>query len=173
MKGDFIPKFIEAIIKSGKELYSVWQWQPLYYKGFRVSGYSYKKADNGFRNLKNRGFITSISDKEFRFTPKGRKWFKGSLLKYHRSIKTKWNGKWQVVVFDIPQELHRERNRFRSKLKTFGFFMIQKSVYVFPFPCEEELADYCKKMGVGDYINILISENLGHIEEEVKKFYNL
>ena len=51
--------------------------------------------------------------------------------------------------------------------------MIQKSVYVFPFPCEEELADYCKKMGVGDYINILISENLGHIEEEVKKFYNL
>ena len=56
MKGDFIPKFIKAVIDVGMDMHDMWHWEPLYYKGIRVKGHDYndfKKAYAGFNNLKN------------------------------------------------------------------------------------------------------------------------
>src|SRR3989344_4643132 len=64
MKGDFVIKFIEAIIETGKEMNEVWNWEPLYYKGIRVKGHNYndfKKSYKGIKNLEQRGIINNIS----------------------------------------------------------------------------------------------------------------
>ena len=50
-----------------------------------------------------------------------------------------WDGKWRIVLFDIPNTSHMIRNVFRGKLKEFGFALIQKSAWVYPFPCEKEI----------------------------------
>lgn len=176
MKGDFVPKFINAVIKLGIEMHDMWHWEPLYYKGIRVKGHDYndfKKAHTGFNNLKKRGLIMERSGGKFKFTSKGREWYRGALFKYWKLTGQKWDKKWRIVIFDIPQELHNKRNIFRSKLKYLGFYMVQKSVFVFPYPCEEELAIYCDELKIGDYINVLLAENLGYVNDEVKKYFNL
>lgn len=173
MKSDFIPKFIKAVVDTGKDLYQIWQWQPLYYKGFHVSGYSYKKAKRGFRNLKNRDIIREDFDGNCKFTDKGRKWFNSSILKHSGLVSDKWDKKWRIVIFDIPEELHKNRNQLRAKLKNLGFYMLQKSVFVIPYPCEKELGYICKKLKIGDYIDIILAESVGFKEKEIKELFNI
>lgn len=173
MRGDFVPKFIKAVAHTGKELHNIWNWQPISYKGVRVVGYRRQRVSAGFKNLATRGIIKSVSKDYFKFTQKGKKWFRGSLVKYYRDLDIPWDGKWRVVMFDIPQELNRERDRFRSRLKVLGFQMIQKSVFVLPYPCQEELGGYCEKLKIGSYVNVIIAESLGYVENEIKKFYGL
>ena len=126
----------------------------------------------GLYNLKNRGLIKTNS-REINMTSKGRIWLKKSYQKYLRELHPKWDKKWRVIIFDIPQELHTNRNQFRRKLKSLGFFMLQKSVFVFPYPCEKELADICHNFGVSDYIDIMIADSIGFRKEEVENFFEL
>ncbi len=172
MKGDFIPKFIKTVLNFGSELHDIWNWTPVYYKGIKIKGYNQIRASAGLRNLAYRK-IVKLDKNGFKFTEKGKLWFRGSLLKYYRSIGLKWDKKWRVVIFDVPQELHRERNRLRMKLKTLGFYMLQKSVFVFPFPCEEELAKYATRLKLSKHIDIIVAESIGYSEIEIKKFFCL
>ncbi|MBI2062549.1 MAG: CRISPR-associated endonuclease Cas2 [Candidatus Yanofskybacteria bacterium] len=173
MKGEFIPKFINALAGGGKVLYDIFRRESFYYKDLRIGGYDPVRLHKSFNNLRYRGLIHPLSDNQFKFTDKGRKWLGGVLLKYYKFAGYNWDHKWRVIIFDIPQELHQKRNRFRAKLKTLGFYMIQKSVFVFPYPCEDEVARYCGQLKVNDYINILTAEKLGYVDHEVRKFYNL
>ncbi|HEY4474939.1 MAG TPA: CRISPR-associated endonuclease Cas2 [Candidatus Paceibacterota bacterium] len=173
MKSDFIPKFIKAIIETGKDFHEVWQWQALYYKGFQVSGFDYKKTEKCFRNLQHREIICKTSGDYYKFTTKGRKWFSNSVLRHPRLRYDKWDKKWRVVIFDIPEELHKNRNQLRAKLKNLGFYMLQKSVFVIPYPCEKELGYVCKNLKIADYVDVILAESVGFKEKEIKKFFNL
>jgi len=50
-----------------------------------------------------------------------------------------WDGKWRIIIFDIPATSNTIRDIFRRKLKEFGFYRLQKSIWVFPFECREEI----------------------------------
>jgi CRISPR/Cas system-associated endoribonuclease Cas2 len=52
---------------------------------------------------------------------------------------TKWDGKWRVVMFDIPEKMKSKRDVLREKLKDLKFLELQKSVFVHPYPCLEEI----------------------------------
>ena len=173
MKGDFVVKFIGAFIRTGKELHDIWQWQPLYYKGVRISGYSYSKDYSGLKNLERRGVIRGLSGDSYKFTKKGKEWFDKSLLRYHRFKGTKWDKKWRVVIFDIPEELHKNRNYFRNKLKNMGFYMLQKSIFVIPYSCEEELGHTCRNLKIGDYVDIIKADSIGFKEKEIRKYFGI
>lgn len=51
----------------------------------------------------------------------------------------KWDGKWRMVLFDIPERQKKLRDVFRRHLQRIGFYEFQKSVFVFPYPCDDEL----------------------------------
>jgi len=50
-----------------------------------------------------------------------------------------WDGKWRMVVFDVPEERRDARDSLRAKLKNLGFYELQKSVFVHPFNCKNEI----------------------------------
>ncbi len=52
-----------------------------------------------------------------------------------------WDGKWRVVLFDIPEKRKPAREALRKTLKRLGFYEFQKSVLVHPYECQDEL-DY-------------------------------
>lgn len=58
-----------------------------------------------------------------------------------------WDKNWRFLIFDIPEAQIVIRNAFRSELKRLGFIQFQQSVWIHPYPCEEEvdfLAEYFK-----------------------------
>ena len=171
---DFIKKFIQAgeqICDGLGKLEGLITYETLYKKMYRVPD-SFDIYDKNLKILQKRGMIRK-GKKGFRFSDRGRDWFIKSRIKYFELRNKKWDKKWRVIIFDIPEELHNERNNLRRKLKSLGFYILQKSVFVFPYPCEEELGDLCAKIGVGDYVDIIVAESIGFKEEEIKQIFAL
>lgn len=52
----------------------------------------------------------------------------------------KWDKRWRMVIFDIPERRRRVRDRFRIEMQEAGFFRLQDSVWVYPHECEEFIA---------------------------------
>lgn len=172
MKGDFIPKFIEAIMEFGKDIYNTWQWETIYYKGIRVSGYDRKRAYAGFKNLEKRGIIEK-SGTQYKFTKTGKNWLGKSQTKYFKLRNKKWDGYWRVVIFDIPQEYGKKRNILRRRLQWWGLHMLQKSVFVFPYACEEELGYLCSQLELSDCVDVIVAKHIGSREEEMRKYFKI
>lgn len=50
-----------------------------------------------------------------------------------------WDKRWRLVVFDIPETYRDSRRFLAEKLKTMNFYMLQKSLWVHPYPCTEQI----------------------------------
>lgn len=113
-------------------------------KGFNNSKkYQKEKVYDAFYRLKKNGFI-NIQQKNHQIhislTEEGKKKagrFQIDSLEIKKS--KKWDGMWRVVIFDIPQLKSLQRNAFRGKLIELGFKPLQKSIWVCPYPCEDEI----------------------------------
>lgn len=51
----------------------------------------------------------------------------------------RWDKKWRIVLFDIPESKKHIRDALRKKLKNLGFLEFQKSVFIYPYPCQDEI----------------------------------
>lgn len=93
-----------------------------------------------------------------------------SLLELKR--KSKWKGKWFLVVFDVPEAERNKRYYLRSFLKEIGFYQYQQSVYVFPYECEKEVELIKKIIEGGKYLSYIVAEKIEY-EEKLKTYFNL
>jgi len=50
-----------------------------------------------------------------------------------------WDGKWRIVIFDIPEKERLLRDAFRRKLRELGCKLLQGSVWITPFDIREEI----------------------------------
>lgn len=50
-----------------------------------------------------------------------------------------WDGKWRIIIYDIYTGKKQERELFRKTLKRLKFLKLQKSVYLTPFKCYDEI----------------------------------
>ncbi len=66
-----------------------------------------------------------------------------------------WDERWRLVMFDIPHYNKRAREAFRIKIKELGFYSLQKSVYVTPYSCDDEIDFLCSVFQI-DRSNILL-----------------
>lgn len=56
------------------------------------------------------------------------------------SLKGKvWDGKWRLVIYDISKLKKSAQESFRRILKQINFLPLQKSVYLTPYQCFEEI----------------------------------
>ncbi len=67
----------------------------------------------------------------------------------------KWDGKWRFLMFYIPESKKSAREGLRKRLKKLGFFQFQKSVWIYPYPCEQEINFISEVFTVAPYINLL------------------
>lgn len=72
----------------------------------------------------------------------------------------RWDGKWRVMIFDIPEKLKGKRNALTRLLRQGGFRRLQDSVWVYPYDCEDILTLLKTDLGVGKYVLYMIVEEL-------------
>lgn len=82
----------------------------------------------------------------------------------------KWDGKWRMVIFDIPETHKAAREMFREKIKTLGFYRLQDSVFIYPFPCEKEIEFMREYLGIGQYVLFLQFRELEQRALSLSKF---
>jgi len=66
-----------------------------------------------------------------------------------------WDKLWRVVIFDIPEREKRGRVALRTKLKELGFYPLQKSVFIHPYECKDEIDFITEIFGLTPYVRFL------------------
>lgn len=136
---------------------------PGYYVYYDGWDYPLKKSEFArvLKRLRERGLVELIDDKELiiRLTDQGKD--KTLLTKLEmEASKDKWDGKWRVMIFDIPEKRRTARDLLRKRLKGWGFIPWQQSVWVTKKNCTKELRDYIKSIGIKDWVMLLETNNI-------------
>lgn len=84
----------------------------------------------------------------------------------------KWDKKWHIVIFDIPNDKKNLRDVMRLKLKKLGFLQLQKSVFVYPFNCLNVIRSLKYIYGLSSYIQYIIAEDIESEIDLVSYFYD-
>ena len=109
-----------------------------------------RKTQQIFHGLRRYRFVRHVrveGKEKYIITPKGENKLREILID-EVVIKNskKWDGKWRLVMYDLP---------IRLKLKDLGFFQFQKSAWIYPYPCEGEILFVADFYGVRKHIEIL------------------
>lgn len=86
--------------------------------------------------------------------------------------KSEWQGKWFLVIFDVPEIERNKRYYLRGFLKEIGFYQYQQSVYVFPYECEKEVTLLKKIIEGGKYLSYIIADKIEY-ENKLKTYFKL
>jgi DNA-binding transcriptional regulator PaaX len=100
---------------------------------------------------------------------------KKRLLRYkvdELSIKPlkKWDRMWRIVIFDIPESVKVARNALRDKFRVLGLHQLQKSVWIYPYPCKDEIDFISALYGVAKYLLYFETKKLENEEYLMNKF---
>ncbi len=112
------------------------------------------------KRLRENGFVELIDDNQiaFRLTDSGKD--RALWLKI-KNVDEPWDGKWRLVIWDIPEKRRIARDLLRYKLKQLGFRCFQKSVWGCKKNCTKELRNFIRKVGIEDWVMVLESDNIG------------
>ncbi|MEK7147873.1 MAG: hypothetical protein AAB758_01090 [Patescibacteria group bacterium] len=72
----------------------------------------------------------------------------------------KWDKKWRVIIFGIPEKLKSVRDDLTKLMRQAGFERLQDSVWVYPYDCEDVLTLLKTDMKIGKHLLYLIVDEL-------------
>ncbi|MEK7537134.1 MAG: hypothetical protein AAB584_01680 [Patescibacteria group bacterium] len=111
------------------------------------------------------GLLVKISTKGYEVV----KFFE-SIEKMNLIKPTKWDGKFRLVIFDIPAKKQGARIVFIQKLKEMNFYMLQKSIWVHPYDCTNEIAVLKKLFEIEPYVKIVVADAIEEPYKILKNF---
>lgn len=84
----------------------------------------------------------------------------------------RWDKKWRVVLFDIPESYRSARDALRTHLKQIGFFELQKSVFVYPYPCDDVINFLIEFYNIRKNVRQILAEGLDN-SLDLKNYFNI
>jgi DNA-binding transcriptional regulator PaaX len=157
--------------------YFVWNLERAIFKWLKGKKYKRKKIYDAFYRLRKEGCV-EIQKRNHQIyitlTEKGKKkagWLQIDALKIKKP--KKWDKKWRIVIFDIAQLKKLYREAFRGKLKELGFYPLQKSVWIYPYDCRDEIELLREFFGLNQReLRIILAEDIGK-DDWLKKIFKL
>jgi len=143
------------------------------YKKWRK--YKKKQLHNVFYNFQKNGYIEidwQGKQMYMSLTKEGKKkanWLQVDELKIKKP--RKWDKRWRIVMFDVSEKNKFKREVFRGKLKELDFYELQKSVWITPFNCLDEINLLKDFLNFSDKeVRMIIATEIGEEESLKKKF---
>lgn len=125
-------------------------------------------ALNNFRSLFSRGYLENAqlgNNCSVRLTNKGK------LKLFENTTSTKVDGKWRLISFDIPEQMRRQRRRFRSTIKRFGFRQVQMSLWACPYEHADKVSLAISEYMIQEYVAYFVVERTD-IEIHLRQLFN-
>lgn len=84
----------------------------------------------------------------------------------------KWDGRYRLVMFDIPEKRKKIREHLRFEMQEIGFLRMQDSVWIYPYDCEEFIALLKADMHIGSDVLYAVIEEIEN-DARIRKHFNL
>ncbi len=108
--------------------------------------------------LRKAGFVAKKEDK-FYLTKKGKE-LASYILGRKNATAKKWDKKFRVVVFDIPEKKKKTRDWLRQELLLLNYKKLQESVFIGKHPLPADLIESIKSNEIGNCVNYLLVEKV-------------
>jgi CRISPR-associated endonuclease Cas2 len=171
-RGEFLGQFLILI----GEATGFFAWPPEYSEPWRkkqLRGAYKRKITNTASYAKRKGFVKQVIKNGKKFlslTQEGQ--LEILLLKARVFVQKKWDGKWRLIIFDIPEDCRNQRSHLRVLLRRNNFIKLQASVFISPYALNREAIAYLKQSGLVEYIRIIKVEEMDY-DKDLKKRFNL
>ena len=128
------------------------------------------------KGLKEAGFIEHVSSGQneyARLTKEGRRKAHSIRLDTDTAlVNPSWDGKWRIILLDLPEDRKAERESLRYLLKKAGFVLLKNSAWISPYPFEHLFLNIKKDLGLATEMMIIVTEFLDpETEKELRAFY--
>lgn len=108
-----------------------------------------------------------------RITQKGQQELLWMQLKDTKKEKPRrWDGRWRVLIFDIPEKKRLVRQRIRDMIELIGFIRLQDSVWLYPYDCEDMMTLLKSDLKIGRDMLYLIVDELEY-DTPYRRHFNL
>src|SRR3989338_1082258 len=105
--------------------------------------------------------LLKFKDGYYQLTSEGEKRLRRWMLSDYRTKKPKkWDGKWRMIIFDIPEKKKKTRIQIWSLFHQAGLYLLQDSVWVYPYDCEDIIGLLKTDFGVGKEILYIIANEV-------------
>ncbi len=119
-------------------------------------------------------FVIENGRKLARITPAGKRVLaleeEKTALQLHK--KKRWDKRWRVVIFDIPEYRRGTRDKLRLTMRTAGFYRLQDSVWLYPYDCEDFMALVKADLKIGNAILYMVAEKIEN-DQKIKEIFGL
>lgn len=85
---------------------------------------------------------------------------------------TKWDEKWRIVIFDVPEKFKNARDALATSLKKAGFYRLQKSVFVYPHDCQNEIDFIIEFWNARPFTRFILADSIDN-ELHIMEHFNL
>lgn len=83
-----------------------------------------------------------------------------------------WDRNFRMIIFDIPEVKRNARDSLREKIKELGLVKFNDSVWVYPYPCQEEIDFIANYWNIGKYVHFALVKNITN-RDYLEKYFNL
>ncbi len=131
-----------------------------------------KYLRQSLQRLQVRDLISKSGD-AYKLTPKGILFF--SRYRKRKKIdesRTKWDGKWRLISFDVPVKENAKRFVLLRALKESDFYQLQKSVWIAPYKMSEEFWKFVVTNNLHSYCKVMLIDVLEG-DRELKRHFHL
>ena len=150
-----LEKSVDGYVRFEDFTYNSWFYARGYERNLKKPALS-----QALRRLRENGLVELLSDGELtlRLTDRGKD---RALWMKMKMEDEKWDGKWRLVCWYIPEKRRAARNLLRHKLKQLGFQCFQKSVWGCKKDCTKPLRDFIRQVGIEDWVMVVESDDIG------------
>ncbi|MBU1032540.1 MAG: CRISPR-associated endonuclease Cas2 [Patescibacteria group bacterium] len=136
-----------------------------------LKGYSIWRIKQMLRQQKFYGMIEYDEEDENSLIVLTKKGFTRITKEKFKKIKgRKWDHLWRLISFDVP-ERKKSRRKFQWQLRSLGFYKIQKSIYAYPYECEQDIKVIASQYNITTNVRVFIVPNLGADEQAARMHY--
>ncbi len=121
--------------------------------------------------MKEQGYLRGEYEHGLHITKKGRQRLEKLDFENLEVVnQARWDHLWRIIFYDIPEEHKAGRNALTAKLRALGFFQLQRSVWIHPFPCREVIETITNNYGLEKYVSYIESPHLDNETVLVNRF---
>ena len=84
----------------------------------------------------------------------------------------KWDHRYRLVMFDIPEKRKKIRERLRFQMQEVGFLRVQDSAWLYPYDCEEFMALLKADLHIGKDVLYAVIEEIEN-DRWIRKHFGL
>lgn len=133
------------------------------------------RYNRAVRYLEQLGQLETVDQNDevfLRLTKKGK--LRALLQKLEKDFQSlpNWDGRWRLIIWDIPESSRLRRNQIRNFLKNLGFYRLQQSVFITPFPLPPAAVGYLRESGLIDFIRFLRVDKIDD-DHVLRKYFKL